>query len=80
MAAFISYLRKDKKVLEISNTCVSCTICAKKCPMGISPYEYKGNALNHQDCIQCAKGTTNEKYKFVVLLYSIKVYTTIYKI
>lgn len=55
IAAFISYLKRDKKVLKISNTCVSCKLCGKKCPMGISPHEYKGDALNHPDCIQCAK-------------------------
>lgn len=55
IAAFILYLKKHNKVLEVSNTCVNCKICAKKCPMGISPYEYKGDVLNHQDCIQCAK-------------------------
>lgn len=55
LAAFISYFRKNKKVLEVSNTCVSCKICEKKCPMGISPYDYKGDVLSHPDCIQCAK-------------------------
>lgn len=55
LAALIAYFKKDKMVLEVSNTCVSCKLCEKKCPMGISPYEYKGNALNHHDCIQCAK-------------------------
>ncbi|MBU3213779.1 4Fe-4S binding protein [Clostridium estertheticum] len=55
LAAFISSFRKNKKVLEVSNTCVSCKICEKKCPMGISPYNYKGDVLSHPDCIQCAK-------------------------
>lgn len=55
IASFISYFRKDKKVLEVSNTCVSCKICEKKCPMGISPHDYKGDVLSHPDCIQCAK-------------------------
>lgn len=55
IGAFISYFRKDKKVLEVSNTCINCKICSKKCPMGIAPYEYKGDVLSHPDCIQCAK-------------------------
>jgi polyferredoxin len=56
MAAFISYLKKgNKRVLEVASTCVNCKICAKKCPMGISAYEYKGDVLSHPDCIQCAK-------------------------
>ena len=55
IAAFISYFKKNKKVLEISNTCVSCKICETKCPMGISPYDYKDGILSHPDCIQCGK-------------------------
>jgi len=56
IAAFISYLKKDnRRALEVTDTCVNCKICAKKCPMGILPYEYKDDVLSHQDCIQCAK-------------------------
>lgn len=55
ISALISYFRKGKKVLKVSNTCVSCKICEKKCSMGISPFNYKGNVLSHPDCIQCSK-------------------------
>lgn len=56
IAAFISYIKRDKNnILQVSNTCVNCKICSKKCPMGIEPYKYKGDALSHYDCIQCAK-------------------------
>jgi ferredoxin-type protein NapH len=56
IAALVSYFRKGKKkVLEVNNSCVSCKICTKKCPMGISPHEYKGQALESPDCIQCAR-------------------------
>lgn len=55
IAAFISYFRKDKKVLEVADSCVNCKICSKTCPMGISPNEYKGDVLSNPDCIQCAK-------------------------
>jgi len=55
IAAFIAYFRKDKKVLEISNSCVNCKICEKKCPMGIAPQHYKNDVLSHSDCIQCAE-------------------------
>jgi polyferredoxin len=54
LAALVSYFQKDKKVLEVNNSCVSCKICNKKCPMGIAPHEYKGQVLNHPDCIQCS--------------------------
>lgn len=56
LAALVSYFKKDnKRVLEVSNTCVGCKVCDKACPMGISPYEYKGDVLSHPDCIQCQK-------------------------
>lgn len=55
LSALVSYFRKEKKVLEVANNCVNCKICQKKCPMGISPYDYKGDVLSHPDCIQCAK-------------------------
>lgn len=55
IAAFISYLKKDKKVLNVSSACVYCKLCEKKCPMGIEPYSYKGDRLDHPDCIQCGK-------------------------
>lgn len=55
IASVISKFRKNKKVLEVSSSCVSCKICEKKCPLGIVPYDYKGNVLDHPDCIQCGK-------------------------
>lgn len=53
LAAIVSSLRTDKKVLQISTDCVSCKLCEKKCSLGIIPYEYQGNSLSHPDCIQC---------------------------
>ncbi|WP_333860521.1 4Fe-4S binding protein [Clostridium sp.] len=55
IAAFISWLRKNKRILQVSQSCVSCKVCEKKCPLGIVPYKYKGSPLNHFDCIQCGK-------------------------
>lgn len=53
IASVISKVRKSKNVLQVSNSCVSCKICEKKCMLGIVPYEYKGDLLSHPDCIQC---------------------------
>jgi ferredoxin-type protein NapH len=55
IASVISRFRKSKKVLQISSACVSCKLCERKCPLGIVPYDYKGNILGHPDCIQCGK-------------------------
>ena len=53
IASVISKFRKNKNVLRVSSSCVSCKICEKKCPLGIVPYDYKGDILSHPDCIQC---------------------------
>ncbi len=58
-ASVISHFRGDKKkTLNVDSNCVSCRICEKKCAIGIVPYEYKGNALTHPDCIQCGECVT----------------------
>lgn len=48
---------KNRK-LQVSSSCVSCKLCEKKCSLGIVPYDYKGNAIEHPDCIQCGKCIT----------------------
>lgn len=55
LASIVSKFKRNKNVLQVSNSCVSCKICEKKCPLGIVPYSYKGNLLSHPDCIQCGK-------------------------
>lgn len=55
IAALISYLKKDKKLLQVESNCVSCKLCNKKCPMNIEVHSYKGQALDNPDCIQCGK-------------------------
>ncbi|ROR27233.1 4Fe-4S binding protein [Mobilisporobacter senegalensis] len=55
MASYVARLRKSKRVLRVSPSCVSCKICEKKCPLGLVPYDYKGDILSHPDCIQCGK-------------------------
>ena len=58
LASITSKFRKSKKVLHVSSSCVSCKICEKKCPIGLVPYDYKGDILSHPDCIQCGKCVT----------------------
>ncbi|MBL4931773.1 4Fe-4S binding protein [Clostridium paridis] len=55
LASITSKFKKNKKVLQVSSSCVSCKICEKKCPIGLVPYDYKGDILSHPDCIQCGK-------------------------
>ena len=55
LSSWVSRSRKSKRVLKVSNSCVSCKLCEKKCPIGLVPYEYKGDLLSHPDCIQCGK-------------------------
>jgi ferredoxin-type protein NapH len=58
IAGLISYFRNKMNkntLLQVGNSCVSCKICEKNCPMAISPHNFKGGALSHQDCIQCGE-------------------------
>nr|WP_315066486.1 4Fe-4S binding protein [uncultured Clostridium sp.] len=55
LASIISKFRKNKKALQVSASCVSCRLCEEKCPLGLFPYDYKGDILSHPDCIQCGK-------------------------
>ncbi|KGN01765.1 4Fe-4S binding protein [Clostridium botulinum] len=55
IAAFISHFKKNKKTLKVNSSCISCKLCQRKCPMGIVPYDYKGDILKHVDCIQCGE-------------------------
>lgn len=55
IASGITKIRKNNKALSVSFSCVSCKLCEKKCTMGVVPYDYKGNAIEHPDCIQCGK-------------------------
>jgi polyferredoxin len=45
--------RRGTRLLNVSSSCVSCSLCQKKCPVGIAPHAHKGDSLAHPDCIQC---------------------------
>lgn len=37
-----------------ASDCITCGLCAKKCPIGISGYQYTDvGQINHPDCIKC---------------------------
>ena len=58
LASITGKFRKSKRVLQVSSSCFSCKLCEKKCPIGLVPYDYKGDVLSHPDCIQCGKCVT----------------------
>lgn len=58
IASLISFFKNEKNIsslLKVNNSCISCKICERNCPMGIAPYEFKNDAITHRDCIQCSK-------------------------
>lgn len=58
IAALVSRFNNKKNgaaLLKVNTSCVSCKLCEKSCPMGIAPYEYKDDSINHHDCIQCSR-------------------------
>jgi polyferredoxin len=55
LSSLVARARKSERVLRVSSACVSCGICARDCPLGLEPQEYRGAALSHPDCVQCGK-------------------------
>jgi len=52
--ALVTFLSNRKKVLNVSSQCTLCKKCEERCPMGLSPFEYKGKKLSSYNCIQCS--------------------------
>jgi Fe-S-cluster-containing hydrogenase component 2 len=40
-------------MLSVSASCVSCSRCMRRCPLGIDPSAHAGGLLSDPDCIQC---------------------------
>lgn len=55
LSALVAKIKGRKINLEVDSSCVSCGLCAKACPMGISPKEYKEGKVQDSDCIFCQK-------------------------
>ena len=54
MGTLASWLSAGKKPIVVSKHCVQCDLCAKTCPMQLSPYE-SGTLFAPADCIKCGK-------------------------
>jgi ferredoxin-type protein NapH len=47
-----SWFARGKKPLNVNSACKSCSICAKVCPMDLTPHEADPS---HADCIKCER-------------------------
>lgn len=57
MGTLASWISRRKKPfpLAVENSCVSCKLCTKACPMQLTPYAAKGidEGFSHSDCLKC---------------------------
>ncbi len=54
MGTIAGYMSKDKYPLMIEDSCTSCELCEKNCPMQIAPYVDKDNGkFGDTDCVKC---------------------------
>ncbi|MEG1004445.1 4Fe-4S binding protein [Clostridium sp.] len=57
IGGFIAKIRGRNKGIVVENSCVSCNLCSKKCPMGLEPKDFKGGVIDSTLCISCGKCT-----------------------
>lgn len=55
LSSLIAKIIGRKINIEVSNSCVSCGLCDKNCPMDISPKSFKNSVVKDTDCILCQK-------------------------
>lgn len=55
IAAFITRIKGKKVKIKVDSSCVSCNSCARKCPMGMQPKDYKNGYVEAADCIICGE-------------------------
>jgi ferredoxin len=53
MGTLASWLARGKKPINVANSCVSCGLCARACPMNLTPY--KESKFAHPDCLKCGE-------------------------
>lgn len=52
MGTLASWLSAGRKPILVSQSCVKCGLCAKVCPMELSPYQ-SGEMFAQPDCLKC---------------------------
>ncbi len=55
MGTLAALLAKGKKPLTVDKSCVNCRLCAKACPMDLSPQQAKGDVFSAADCLKCGQ-------------------------
>ena len=58
MGSIASWIAEKKRLpLMVSDSCVSCMLCTKVCPMQLAPYKAKGEASGFADadCLKCGR-------------------------
>ena len=59
MGSLASWIAEKRKPLPlmVSDSCVSCKLCTKVCPMQLAPYKAKGEARGFADadCLKCGR-------------------------
>jgi ferredoxin-type protein NapH len=55
MGSISHRISEGKMPLMIQDSCASCGVCSKACPMQLSPHTFKGSAVvTDNDCIKCS--------------------------
>lgn len=54
MGTLGNWVSKGRKPLYVSEQCKDCKLCARVCPMQLTPYESKAGAMTDGDCIKCS--------------------------
>lgn len=54
MGTLGKWLSRGKNPLHVRDNCKDCQLCAKVCPMQLTPYEKKSEPMTDGDCIKCS--------------------------
>lgn len=55
MGTLANWFSGRTKPLIVSQSCVSCGLCTKTCPLELAPYVDKGSNFSNPDCLKCRR-------------------------